>query len=42
MLTLGKLCLSMKEARLSKQESKKLPLVNNECSGGFACFYFSE
>lgn len=42
MPALGKLSLSMKEARFSKQESKKLPLVKDVCSGGFACFFFSE
>lgn len=42
MPALGKLCLSMKEARLSKQESKKLPLVKDVCYGGFVYFFFSE
>lgn len=39
---LGKRRLSVKEARLSKQESKKLPLVKDVCSGGFVYFLFSE
>lgn len=42
MPALGNLCLSMKEARLSKLESKKLPLVKDVYLGGFAYFFFSE
>lgn len=34
MPALGNLCLSMKEARLSKLESKKLPLVKDVYLGG--------